>query len=88
MRGGDRLVNECNWMSGICFRLHHSTGKSKTFSHRHPSLVTTKTSVPKYRCFVATDADYVDDDEGYGYSEEYEDDDVDFIADDEDNEPV
>ena len=35
------------------------------------------------------DADYVDDDEDYGYSEEYEDeDDVDFIADDEDNEPV
>jgi hypothetical protein len=31
---------------------------------------------------------YVDDDEDYGYSEEYEDDDVDFIADDEDNEPV
>ena len=34
------------------------------------------------------DADYVDDDEDYGYSEEYEDDDVCFIADDEDNEPV
>ena len=37
------------------------------------------------------DADYVDDDEDYGYSEEYEDedeDDVDFISDDEDNEPV
>lgn len=35
------------------------------------------------------DADYVGDDEDYGYSEEYEDDDdVDFIADDEDNEPV
>ena len=37
MRGGDRLVNECSWMDGICFRLHHSTGKSETFSHRHPS---------------------------------------------------
>ena len=35
------------------------------------------------------DADYVDDDEDYGYSEEYEnDDDVDFFADDEGNEPV
>ena len=34
------------------------------------------------------DADYVDDDEDYGHSEEYEDDDVGFIADDEDNEPV
>ena len=29
-----------------------------------------------------------DEDFGYSYSEEYEDDDVDFIADDEDNEPV
>ena len=37
MRGGGRLVNECSWTSGICFRLHHSTGKSETFSHRHPS---------------------------------------------------
>lgn len=34
------------------------------------------------------DADYVGDDEDYGYSEEFEDDDVDFIADEEDNEPV
>ena len=34
------------------------------------------------------DADYVDDDEDYGHSEEYEEDDVGFIADDEDNEPV
>ena len=34
------------------------------------------------------DADDVDDDEDYGCSEEYEDDDVDSIADDEDNEPV
>ena len=37
MRGGGRLVNECSWISGICFRLHHSTEKSETFSHRHPS---------------------------------------------------
>ena len=29
-------------------------GKSETFSHRHPSSVTTKTTVPKCRCFVAT----------------------------------
>ena len=34
------------------------------------------------------DADYVGDDEDYGYSEEYEDDDVDFATDEEDNEPV
>ena len=34
------------------------------------------------------DADYVGDDEDYGYSEEYEYDDVDFAADEEDNEPV
>ena len=34
------------------------------------------------------DANHVDDDEDYGYSEEYEYDDVDFAADEEDNEPV
>ena len=35
------------------------------------------------------DADYVGDDEDYGYSEEFEDDDdVDFSADEEDNEPI
>ena len=34
------------------------------------------------------DADYVGDDEDYGYREEYEDEDVDFSADEEDNEPV
>lgn len=35
------------------------------------------------------DADYVGDDEDYGYSEGFEDDDVvDFAADEEDNEPV
>ena len=37
MRGGDRLVNECSRMSGICSGFLHSTGKSKTFSYRHPS---------------------------------------------------
>ena len=54
MRGGDRLVNECSWMSGICSGFLHSTGKSETFSYRRPSSVTTKTTVPKCRCFVAT----------------------------------
>jgi len=39
MRGGDRLVYECSWMSGICSGFLHSTEKSKTFSHRHPSSV-------------------------------------------------
>ena len=39
MRGGDRLVHKCSWMSGIRFGFLHSTGKSKTFSHRHPSSV-------------------------------------------------
>ena len=42
MRGGDRLVNECNWMDGICPGFLHPTWKSETFSHRHPSSVTTK----------------------------------------------
>ena len=39
MRGGDRLVNECSWMSGICSSFFHSTGKSETFSYRCPSSV-------------------------------------------------
>ena len=39
MRGGDSLVYECSWMSGIRSGFLHSTGKSKTFSHRHPSSV-------------------------------------------------
>ena len=41
-------------MNEICFGFHHLTEQSITFSHRHPSSVTTKTSVPKCRCFVAT----------------------------------
>ena len=39
MRGGERLVKKCSWMSGICFGLHHSTGKSETFRYRCPSSV-------------------------------------------------
>ena len=35
MRGGDRLVQECSWMSGICSGFLHSTEKSITFSHHH-----------------------------------------------------
>ena len=34
------------------------------------------------------DADYVDDDEDYGYAPEFEDDDVDSSVDEDDNEPV
>ena len=34
------------------------------------------------------DADYVDDDEDYGYDPEFEDDDVDSSVDEDDNEPV
>ena len=32
MRGGERLVKKCSWMSGIYSSLFHSTGKFKTFS--------------------------------------------------------
>ena len=39
MRGGERLVNECSWMSGICSGFYHSTGKSKTLRYRCPSSV-------------------------------------------------
>ena len=37
MRGGERLVKKCSWMSDICSRLYHSTRKFKTFSCRCPS---------------------------------------------------
>ena len=37
MRGGDRLVNGCSWMNGICPGFLHLTGKSETFSYRRPS---------------------------------------------------
>ena len=36
--GGDRLVNKCNWMSGICSRLHHSTYCCGDFK-RSPPLI-------------------------------------------------
>ena len=39
MRGGEQLVNECSWMSGICSDFYHSTRKFKTFSCRCPSSV-------------------------------------------------
>ena len=37
MRGGDRVVQECNWMSGIRFDFHHSTYYCRNLSFRHPS---------------------------------------------------
>ena len=37
---------------------------------------------------LGPDADYVDDDEDYGYAPEFEDDDVDSSVDEDDNEPV
>ena len=40
MRGGDTLVDEHGWMSGICSNFYHSTEKSETFSYRCPSSVT------------------------------------------------
>ena len=38
MRGGDRLVNECSYMNGICFDFHHLTGKSETFKLSPPLI--------------------------------------------------
>ena len=38
MRGGDRSVYECSWMSGICSGFLHSTGKSKTFKPSPPLI--------------------------------------------------
>ena len=39
MRGGERLVNECGWMSGICLRFHRLTGIFETIRYRCPSSV-------------------------------------------------
>ena len=38
MRGGDRLVQECSWMNGICFSFHHSTYCCGDFK-RSPPLI-------------------------------------------------
>ena len=49
MRGGDRLVNECSWMNGICFRLHHSTyccGNSSALAAPHQSFLSTGSEAP------------------------------------------
>ena len=39
MRGGERLVSECGWMSGICLRFHRLTGIFETIRYRCPSSV-------------------------------------------------
>ena len=39
MRGGERLVKECGWMSGICLRFHRLTGIFETIRYRCPSSV-------------------------------------------------
>ena len=38
MRGGERLVDECGWMSGICSGFYHLMEKSVTFSYRCPFI--------------------------------------------------
>ena len=54
MRGGDRLVNECSWMSGICFNFHHSTYWCGDFKLSPPLISHDKISVPKCRYFIVT----------------------------------
>ena len=49
MRGGDRLVNECSWMSDICSRLHHSTYCCGDFKRSPPLISLFCQSVPKCR---------------------------------------
>ena len=39
MRGGERLVNECGLMSGMCLRFRHLTGIFETIRYRCPSSV-------------------------------------------------
>ena len=45
-------------------------------------------TVPVFLKELDPDADYVDDDEDYGYDPEFEDDDADSSVDEDDNEPV
>ena len=54
MRGGDRLVNECSWMSSICSRLHHSTYCCGVFKRSLPLISHDKISVPRCRYFIVT----------------------------------
>ena len=49
MRGGDRLVNECSWMSGICFSFYHSTCCCGDFKRSPPLISLFCQSVPKCR---------------------------------------
>ena len=54
MRGGDRLVNECSWMDGICFGFHHSTYCCGDFKRSPPLISHDKISVPRCRYFIVT----------------------------------
>ena len=49
MRGGDRLVFECSWMSGICFSFYHSTYCCGDFKRSPPLISLFCQSVPKCR---------------------------------------
>ena len=49
MRGGDRLVNKCSWMSGICSGFLHLTGenlKLLAIDTPHQSFLSTGSEVP------------------------------------------
>ena len=49
MRGGDRLVNDCIWMNGICFHFHHSTYYCGDFKRSPPLISLFYQPVPKCR---------------------------------------
>ena len=49
MRGGDRLIQECSWMNGICFSFHHSTCCCRDFKRSPPLIRLFCQSVPKCR---------------------------------------
>ena len=51
-------------------------------------VIAEKPSVEQSIAKPDPNADYVDDDEDYGYDPEFEDDDVDSSVDEDDNEPV
>ena len=54
MRGGDRLVNECSWMSSLCSRLLQSSSCCGVFKRSPPLISHDKISVPRCRYFIVT----------------------------------
>ena len=85
--------------AAIAFLLKHFNGKPEPKKEEEPAYTVpvkresnVKKNQEKKKAQEAAkpdpDADYVDDDEDYGYDPEFEDDDEDSSVDEDDNEPV